>query len=207
MTNNIPASGMAFIRNAQSGVAISYLSLESDIERLVSMKASMYNIPGFERDDVAQEIRMTCVKALAKYDTSKNHSTPFHFLARCVDNRLRNLIRDNAATLPKSKQGDERSEKRIAAKRLLHGALSVGFDVPEDLLSSSDFTLEMSAIDFKSSIEELLPDDLLQSFQILLKNGAPSIPKGHLKLIKKIIREQLTIEADEEDLQNGDTLY
>ena len=76
-----------------SGIGLAYELVADDIERLVSMKVGLYSIPHFDRDDIAQEIRMVCVKALAKYDETKNHSTPFHFLARCVDNRLRNSLR------------------------------------------------------------------------------------------------------------------
>ena len=118
------------IEIAQSGFIkpdLLYEDVAEDIERLVSMKVNLYMIPGFDREDVAQEIRMVCVKAIAKYDASK---TPFHFLARCADNRLRNLVRDNAATLPKNKIGDKRAMERVRKKKALHAALSVGHDIP-----------------------------------------------------------------------------
>jgi len=170
-----------------SGVVISYEDVAEDIERLVSMKVNLYVIPGFDREDVAQEIRMVCVKALAKYDESKNHSTPFHFLARCADNRLRNLVRDNAATLPKSKKNDKKAQERVRKKRALHSALSVGHDIPEDAIG--DYNESHSASDLKESVELNLPEDVKVSFSILIKSGPPAIPKNHLKLIKKVIRE------------------
>jgi len=178
------------IEIAQSGFTkpdLLYEDVAEDIERLVSMKVNLYMIPGFDREDVAQEIRMVCVKAIAKYDASKNHSTPFHFLARCADNRLRNLVRDNAATLPKNKIGDKRAMERVRKKKALHSALSVGHDIPEDAIG--DYTEASTASDLKESVELNLPKDVRPSFCLLVKSGPPSIPKSHLKLIKKVIRD------------------
>jgi DNA-directed RNA polymerase specialized sigma24 family protein len=170
-----------------SGVAITYEAVAEDIERLVSMKVNLYVIPGFDRDDVAQEIRMVCVKALKKYDESKNHSTPFHFLARCVDNRLRNMVRDNAATLPKNKKDDKKAQERVRKKRALHSALSVGHDIPEDAIG--DYNEMCNASDLREHVSQNLPKEIRPSFTLLIKSGPPAIPKTHLKLIKKVIRE------------------
>ena len=91
-------SGIISTQKSWTSGLYNYEVLHDDIERLVSMKSGMYTIPGFDREDIAQEIRMMCLKALERYEPSKNHSTPFNYLARCVDNRLRNLLRDNGAT-------------------------------------------------------------------------------------------------------------
>jgi DNA-directed RNA polymerase specialized sigma24 family protein len=189
-----PGSGFQEIKEAAvSGFTpeppadLCYEDVAEDIERLVSMKVNLYNIPGFDRDDIAQEIRMVCVKAIDKWDASKNNSTPFHFLARCADNRLRNLVRDNAATLPKSKKDDKKAQERVAKKRALYSALSVGADIPEDSLG--DYAEDHDASDLKESVEHNLPDDVRPSFQLLIKSGPPAIPKTHLRTIKRVIRD------------------
>jgi hypothetical protein len=76
-----PGSGFQEIKEAAvSGFTpeppadLCYEDVAEDIERLVSMKVNLYNIPGFDRDDIAQEIRMVCVKAIDKWDASKNNS-------------------------------------------------------------------------------------------------------------------------------------
>lgn len=151
------------------------------------MKAGLYVIPGYDRDDVGQEIRLTCVRALEKYDASKNNSTPFHFLARCVDNRLRNLLRDNGATLAKNKKEDSKAIDRVEKKRKLQSAISVRDDVPEEALGGEcAFRVPIELIE---AVSKELSSELKYSFFILIKSGPPAIPKKHLKVIKKTIRE------------------
>ena len=187
-----PSGFTALKENAVSGYEpvqehLCYADVAEDIERLVSMKVNLYKIPGFDRDDIAQEIRLVCVKAIDKWDASKNNSTPFHFLARCADNRLRNMVRDNAATLPKSKQDDKKAQERLKKKKALYSALSVGLDIPEDSLG--DYNEECTAHDLKESVEANLPKDVVPSFHILINSGPPSISKTHLRTIKKVIRD------------------
>ena len=164
-----------------------YEDVAVDIERLVSMKSGLYVIPGYDREDVGQEIRMTCVKAIAKYDASKNNSTPFHFLARCVDNRLRNLLRDNAATLTKKQKTDEKAIARAEKKKKLLSTLSVGHDIDESQLGSAPTHIHLA--EFKEAVSSKLSDEVKPSLIALLDGGPPCISKAHLKLIKQAIRE------------------
>lgn len=166
---------------------ITYNELHEDIERLVSMKAGLYVIPGYDREDVGQEIRMTCAKALNRYDPDKNNSTAFHFLARCVDNRLKNLLRDNASTLAKNKKDDNKAVARVEKKKKLQGALSVGSDIDENQLG--EYSSPFYFTEFHETIEKRLPKEIKASFSLLINNGPPAIPKSHLKIIKDTIRE------------------
>jgi len=167
-------------------VELTYEDLAQDIERLVSMKSGLYIIPGYDREDIGQEIRMTCVKAISKYDAEKNHSTPFHFLARCVDNRLRNLLRDNAATLTKAQKDDPKAIARSERKKRLQYTLSVGHDIEEGQLGASPGSIFTD--EFREAIASELPVELLGSLALLMASGPPSIPKAHLKVIKQAIR-------------------
>lgn len=166
---------------------IAYEDVSMDIERLVSMKVGRYHIPGYDRDDMAQEIRLTCVKALSKYDKSKNNSTPFHFLARCVDNRLRNMVRDHTHNVAKSQRTDKKALERSDRKKLLSSALSMGDEVSEEAIEGNDFLL--GDFLYRDSIRQKLPDDVKPSFTLLLSNGPPSICRNHLRIIKKVIQE------------------
>jgi len=170
-----------------SGV-FTYEALRDDIERLVSMKAGLYTIPNFDREDVAQEIRVMCINALARYEPEKNHSTPFNYLARCVDNRLRNLLRDHGATLPKAKREDEKAIARCESKMRLQTALPIGDEVHEDSLGHAPLTGDVT--EFVDSISQRLETkELRSSFSLLISEGPPAIPKLHLRVIKKTIKE------------------
>lgn len=169
-----------------SGV-ISYASLSEDIERLVYMKAGMYSIPGYDRDDVGQEIRFTCHKAIEKYDPTKNNSTPFHFLARCVDNRLRNLLRDNGYIVAKNKRNDQKAIERAESKKRLENAAPLN-EEHRDSIPTSYFG--RTPYELIEEIEKYLDSpELIRSLHILINNGPPSIPKKHLRIIKRVIKE------------------
>lgn len=169
-----------------SGI-FTYETLHDDIERLVSMKSGLYSIPNYDRDDIAQEIRMMCLRALEKYDPSKNHSTPFNYLARCVDNRLRNLLRDNGSTISKNKKDDVRAIARSESKQRLHSALPIGDEVSEDSLGAAPITPNL--IEFVDAVQARLSVELRESFSLLINHGPPAVPKLHLRLIKRTIRE------------------
>jgi len=181
-------SGIISTQKSWTSGLYNYEVLHDDIERLVSMKSGMYTIPGFDRDDIAQEIRMMCLKALEKYEPSKNHSTPFNYLARCVDNRLRNLLRDNGATIAKAKKEDERAIKRCEQKMRLQTALPIGDEVHEDSLGSAPIVNDIT--EFVDAVQaQLLSPELKASFSLLITQGPPAISKVHLRIIKRTIRE------------------
>ena len=164
-----------------------YASLATDIERLVSMKASSYNIPSYEREDIAQEIRLVAFKALEKYDSDKNHSTPFHFIARCVDNYLINLRRDNDAHISqrKLKEADERTINRLNEKRKLYYPASLSEDEFVDLANNP----QGCDYDVHETVLAILPSGLHASYWLLIKHGQGSISKQHYSRIKKIVIE------------------
>lgn len=162
-----------------------YQTMRIDIERLVSMKAGTYKIPGYERDDIAQEIRLVAFKALEKYDATKNHSTPFHFIARCVDNYLINLRRDNDAFLSarKIKEADSKTLDRLDCKRKVYYPASLSDDEFSDLFNVA----KGHEYDVHESVLALLTPDLHESYWLLVNNGQHAISKQHFAKIKKIV--------------------
>jgi len=168
----------------QSGILLSptYESLATDIERIVSMKASKYKIPSFEREDIAQEIRMVAFKALQKWDSEKNHSTPFHYIARCVDNYLINKRRDNDAVLP-SKNPSQKDISRIEEKRKIYYPQSLSdIDLSSTMNKSYPFELYDSFI-------KILPSSLHIAWSGLIEHGEDSIPRKDFTRIRKIFIE------------------
>jgi len=63
------------------------------VETIVSIKKSKYRFPGVDPEDTAQEIRIICWEALSRFSPEKMGKSVFHFVARCVDNRLYNQFR------------------------------------------------------------------------------------------------------------------
>ncbi len=76
-----------------SASGIHYEDATSLVETIVSLKKKKYQFPGVDPEDTAQDIRMICWEALSRFDPAKMGKSVFHFIARCVDNRLYNKFR------------------------------------------------------------------------------------------------------------------
>lgn len=77
--------------NSVSGIP--YEEQTQLVETIVSLKKSKYRFPGVDPEDTAQEIRIICWEALSRFNPEKMGKSVFHFVARCVDNRLYNQFR------------------------------------------------------------------------------------------------------------------
>jgi len=82
---------MTFIVSA-SGTP-SYTDISDIVEALVHTEGRRYPIPGLEHDDIAQEIRMECLRVLPYFDSSRIGPSPFKYLQTCVRNFLYNMRR------------------------------------------------------------------------------------------------------------------
>lgn len=75
---------------------VTYEDIEDIVEYLVATKSYSYQFDCYGRDDIAQEIRIICLKKLPKFDPEKVKPEKWkNFFGRCVDNGLKNLKRDN----------------------------------------------------------------------------------------------------------------
>ena len=75
-----------------SGV-FGYAELEPVIEAIIHTEGRRYPIPGMERDDIAQEIRLECLRVMQYYDATRIGNSPYKFLQVCVKNFLYNMRR------------------------------------------------------------------------------------------------------------------
>lgn len=178
-------SGINSAPSFLAGKIPTYEDMKDDIERLVSMKAGKYKIPGYEREDIAQEIRMVAFRALKKFDPAKVHAGPFHFVARCIDNYLINLRRDNDAFLSKKKlaEADEKTLTRIDNKKRIFYPASLSDDEFADILNVE----KTPECEIHESILILLPSGLHKSYWLVVENGEGAVPKEHFTQIKKVI--------------------
>ena len=76
---------------------LTYKDIEPIVEYLVKVKARDNTFDCWDADDVAQEIRIICLNAIPHFDSEKvdDYKGVVNYFGRCVDNRLRNLKRDN----------------------------------------------------------------------------------------------------------------
>ncbi len=77
---------------AASGIP-SYEDAANIIEILVNTEGKKYPIPGMDFDDIAQEIRLECIRVLKFYDHTRIGPSPYKYLQTCVRNFLYNQRR------------------------------------------------------------------------------------------------------------------
>jgi len=63
-------------------------------EHLIRMKAQKFVFKGYDKEDIAQEIRLSCLKAWPKFEKGKMKGSPIKFFNMVSENHLRNLKRD-----------------------------------------------------------------------------------------------------------------
>jgi|SRR6185436_1416775 len=71
----------------------SYSDINDIVEALVYTEGRRYPIPGYDHDDIAQEIRMECLRVLPHFDAARIGPSPYKYLQTCVRNFLYNMRR------------------------------------------------------------------------------------------------------------------
>lgn len=75
-----------------SGVP-TYANIADTVEALINTEGRRYPIPGYDHDDIAQEIRVECLRVLSFFDASRIGPSPYKYLQTCVRNFLYNMRR------------------------------------------------------------------------------------------------------------------
>lgn len=83
-------------KRGRTSKSLEYQDIEPIVEYLVKVKAPTYVFDCYSIDDIGQEIRLICFKALTHFDMSRTKQDKLvNYFGRCVDNALKNLKRDN----------------------------------------------------------------------------------------------------------------
>lgn len=140
------------------------------IEAIAERKRRTGAFAYFQGDDIAQEVWCICLRAIEEYDATKGKLE--HYLARCVENRLKNLRRDRYFRPPNDnldKNGETRDRINIVNALPLGGG-----DIAEGgsaLCSSMQRTQPhdvLMAQELREQIEARLPEEVLPDFQRML---------------------------------------
>ena len=76
-----------------SGITPSYADISDIVERLVNTEGRRYPIPGMDHEDIAQEIRLECLRVLEHFNPARIGDSPYKYLQVCVKNFLYNVRR------------------------------------------------------------------------------------------------------------------
>lgn len=197
----MPSSGTLNYSPAVSGM----------IEYLVYSEGHRLHNPGMDFLDVAQEIRMACLKAMHRFDPSRiahNNPNPFplQFFRRCVRNHFYNMNR--GTYLPnnppctrcplwdKAKKVcviDEKDcdkiveyRKKMATKAAIRQPAHLEGDFIDGRMG-----MDINALILDSSIRSILPKTLINDYDKMLSGDSKAVPSKNKTKIRKIVRELL----------------
>jgi DNA-directed RNA polymerase specialized sigma24 family protein len=190
---------------------LSYEDISEIVEYLVATKAYQNTFDCYESDDIAQEIRIICLKALDHFDMSKVKDNKLvNFFGRCVDNSLKNLKRDKYIryTPPCDNDcsylhGDEyldgdlakvckrwiKFKKKIRRQASIKNPISV--EHASEPIRAPDFSEMIEAEDLKQYFMRNLDDELKPYFIDILRGDRRDIPVKYRHKIQRAIKKFL----------------
>lgn len=197
---------------------IPYEDASALVERIVLLKKNKYRFPGVDPEDTAQDIRMICWEALSKFNPSKMGKSLFHFIARCVDNRLYNQHRgiylDNNPPCLRCPEwnkaqkiceideiGCDRivqyrnrmSQRRAIAAPTSYSALDDAESVSESKIPASMTTASTTGVtDLVDQFRLAVRDDLRSYYDLMIDGRMAEVPAHIVKQIQAQIREAIS---------------
>jgi len=188
-----------------------YSDISDIVEYLVNTKSRTYTFDCWTHEDIAQEIRIICFKALAHFDVSRVEPDKWkNFFGRCVDNGLKNLKRDNyIRNSPPCKgdcgmlHGDEHLDKdltmvckrwlkfreRLQRKiRVLH---PIPIDFVGDIIKLAGVESEFEAKDLEEHILSHTPKELKRQLKLMIDGKAAKVPRKDKQKIREFVERIL----------------
>ena len=188
-----------------------YKDIVDIVEHLVSTKSHGFQFDVYGPDDIGQEIRIICYRALAHFDTSRVEKERWtNFFGRCVDNGLKNLKRDNyirpATPCPEdcaALHGDEyltsdldgvckrwlkhkeNIKKRIGIKH------PVNIDAIGDVIRDGKEAQDSKFRDLRIFLLEKLPAELHDSFNEMLNGQGSNVGLNQRRKVQKAVKALL----------------
>jgi hypothetical protein len=193
--------------------AVTYGQITEIVEALVCIKGRSVHIPGFGPEDIAQEIRTECFKAISKYDDTRIGPNPYTFLDRCVHNHLYNMRRgiyvpnnppcircpfwdkaNKTCTIDEMDPDDRTIPcRKITQYRqnMLTKASLKGPSTLENDPYDNNVSVDSDYIDLHESIREYLPNHLKDSYELMAVGRSDLVTHNHKKQIRELVRIML----------------
>lgn len=203
---------------AETKKEITYNDIQEIVEYLVQSKSRSFSFDVFGPDDIGQEIRIICLRALNHFDVTRIERDKWaNFFGRCVDNGLKNLKRDNyirpSSPCPadcSALHGEEYLTSEIdgVCKRWLKHRANiqkrigimhpVNIEVIGDVIRDSKTDEDVQLRDLKNFLLEKLPSELHKSFNELLAGRGSKLTLNQRRKVQKAVKLLLKKKEDEE---------
>lgn len=187
---------------------LEYEDIHDIVEYLVRTKSSGYAFDCFTSEDIGQEIRIICYRALDKLDLERVKDGKLqNFFGRCVDNGLKNLKRDNyirAASPYKKKfelleENDNSPEAEIVREKWNHHQknikrrLAIKHAAPIDglaeLINNDRFDREMEYKDLEIYLLEVAPPDIAKPLKLILEGHIEDISRSERRKVQQFVKK------------------
>lgn len=204
--------------NKEPPKEIKYSDIEDIVEYLVTTKSNSFSFDVYGPDDIGQEIRIICFKALQHFDTARIERDRWtNFFGRCVDNGLKNLKRDNyirpATPCPAecsmlhgeeylTNQLDGVCKRWLGQKEKIQKRISiihpVNIDSIGDIIRDGKEDKEAVFRDLKNYLLEKLPSDLHEPFNEMLEGRSSKLTLNQRRKVQKAVKALLNSRTEEE---------
>lgn len=187
-----------------SGV-LGYAELQPVIDAIINTEGRRYPIPGMEHDDIAQEIRLECLRVMQFYDASRIGNSPYKFLQVCVKNFLYNMRRGiyvpNNPPCVRCPLWDKirrtcvineigcepiiKYRNSMATKAALRAPATLEVDITESE------GLDIDALMLDESIRAAIPSAYLKYYKAMKEGRGDEVPSRIKRQIRSIVKEVL----------------
>ena len=184
-----------------SGIPL-YGDVSAIVEALVNIEGRRHPIPGYDHEDIAQEIRLECFRAMQHFDSKRIGPSPYKFLERCVRNFLYNMRRGiyvpNNPPCVRCKFWNKKDRsckidevgcekivqyrKKMATKAAIRKPASLEIDLEDGKCS-----MDINAMILDENIRANLSEELIVHYELLISGNSKQVPH----YIKKQIREKV----------------
>lgn len=170
--------------NEPSGITVEeVMDIAENLER---MKASSNVFAYYDRDDIAQEIRLCCLLVMDSFDPDRVNKKPIQFFNVCTENWLRNLKRNVATRMPKPIDSINKLDDNPMNNLRVPLVTSMDMEIPDN-----SFQEEVVATDLKNSIESKLPKKLLYYYQLIINGSGEQLTPYVRKKVKDAVAKIL----------------
>lgn len=179
--------------------ASGFLQYSDVIEAIISTEGRKSIIPGMSFEDIAQEIRLECLRVLDAYNPKRIGPSPYKYLITCIKNFLYNIKRGiyvpNNPPCTRCPLWDKKKRSclidEIGCERITkykNGMSKKAAIKMPNLLETEivDVSQDVSAFMLDESIKSLLTPRLLKAYE-KLKSGKKISQKAHNE-IKEITK-------------------
>ena len=198
-------------KNKKSQTKLTYSDIEPIVEYLVKVKSHNHTFDCWTADDIGQEIRLICLKALTHFDVDRVEPTKWkNYFGRCVDNALFNLKRDNYIRFQtpcnsdcELLHSDDEELEKICKKWINHQVKiakqknikhPVNIDIVGDVRDYR-FEKQLEVEDTKKYLLKNIEPSLRRNLKIIMDGNGKSVPKSErIKIqanVKILLEEQM----------------